>query len=142
MLFDIGSESNSPIDKKQLALFKRNRKSVKTDIVLGRPSKNCAHYGICRILPFESLENCAKNISSKHVSALLYFNKKEKLVILFDKSEMSKEIKKKHFSKLDFKLIESLVIPPFASDSLGRTYTLFAGLYKLKKKWNYYKIEF
>lgn len=68
--------------------------TIRADVVLGQPQKNCAGHGICRIIPAGQSE-CQKCLS---LSALVSQGQHGMLCIRFEKQQVIKKLAVSHFN--------------------------------------------
>jgi len=116
--------------------------SVDINIVLGMPSKNCQFHGICKIEPPLS-QNSAMGVKPNHgIRAILSFNKRKELEILFQKKDLTEKLRAYHFGRESFLVLEPVNIPEFAARALGRGFKVSVGRYPIYEADSFYKINF
>lgn len=91
---------------------------IQMEIVFGRPSKDCADIGICRInlisdLPTSSKEGCDCKDTAK---AWVQQNRNGQLVFRFPKNQINPNIFNTQFANNYFTVIEDYIFPELLQD--------------------------
>lgn len=116
--------------------------TVNADIVLGMPKKGCQYHGICKIDPFEAIEDSNRKLPVNTVHATICKTDKDDLVIQFAKFRMQQVTYDKHFAKSEFTVLQSIEVPDFINKKLKGNFYIKAGNYPIQRRQAYYQVTF
>lgn len=90
---------------------------VRAEVLFGNPTKNCEGHGICRIVPFGSLN--FNECKCAYTSVWIYNSENGKIRLSFDLSGLSNRLKEKMFVATKFRVEARFSLPQFVLDALG-----------------------
>ena len=118
--------------------------NIDVDIVLGNPTKDCQHHGICKINRSSNLGHVefmnSKTYLKNSLKAVLQMDKDKNLIIKLDCKTLTPFIKNKYFIGDYFIISAPLDIPYFVSSYFGTSFKIKKGLYPIDKGTDYYQI--
>ncbi len=113
------------------------------EVVLGRPSAGCKHYGICKVERLHFAKGRWQSKSScgciNRTKALLRYKHNNYLKISFWKTSLKQEILDKYFAEGCFMVDEEYTIP---SEVLGTDIQIPKGIYNFDESSGFLTIRF
>lgn len=116
--------------------------STRADIILGMPKKACQYHGICKIDPFEEIQDETVGLPANKAHATVCKTDNGDLVIQFAKERMHQRTFQRHFATKVFTVLESIAVPDFINEELDGKFWVKVGEYPIIDTPAYFQVNF